>query len=122
MSITSAMLNRNAGLPLLGGRPIAASSHEKTIGGGKNATERALFLLLRFTRFYSIHCLRNLPVTLFANSLHSVRANVAAIIGVIIKNRRSDRQMASVLNVEEQEVEKVDGDGGVVVKKCLLVT
>ncbi|CAN7047943.1 unnamed protein product, partial [Brassica oleracea var. botrytis] len=41
---------------------------------------------------------------------------------VIIKNRRSDRQMASVLNVEEQEVEKVDGDGGVVVKKCLLVT
>ncbi|CAG7877203.1 unnamed protein product [Brassica rapa] len=38
------------------------------------------------------------------------------------KNRRSDRQMASVLNVEEQEVEKVDGDGGVVVKKCLLVT
>ena len=32
------MLNRNAGLPLLGGRPIAASSHEKKrteIGGGK---------------------------------------------------------------------------------------
>ena len=66
----------------------------------------------------------SLPSSLHAFLFYPLSAKPSRHIvrQVIIKNRRSDRQMASVLNVEEQEVEKVDGDGGVVVKKCLLVT
>ncbi|CAN7000652.1 unnamed protein product [Brassica rapa subsp. trilocularis] len=60
----------------------------------------------------------SLPSSLHAFLFYPLSAKPSRHIvrQVIIKNRRSDRQMASVLNVEEQEVEKVDGDGGVVVK------